>query len=78
MPNKVLMQIRNTALDVYNKIKKKKQPTLTTPIRALSNVTYNVKAGFFELNGKMKTRTLTASTVKSFAQTLRMMALSKE
>ena len=78
MPKKVLTEIKKTAEDVYNKIRKKKQPTLSTPIRALSNVSYNVKEGFFELNGKEKTRTLTASTVKSFAQTLRMMALSKD
>ena len=78
MVKKVLDEIKSTAEDIYKKIKKKKQPTLSTPIRALSNVSYNVKDGFFELNGKEKTRTLTASTVKSFAQTLRMMGLSKE
>ena len=77
MAKKVLDEIKKSAEDIYNKINKKKQPSISTPIRALSNVTYNVKDGFFELNGKEKTRTLTASTVKSFAQTLRMMALSK-
>ena len=78
MAKKVLLEIKKTAEDIYKKIKKKKQPTLSTPIRALSNVSYNVKDGFFELNGKEKTRTLTASSVKAFAQALRMMALSKE
>jgi len=47
------------------------------PLRALSNVKYDPKEGFFELLGKMKERTLTASTIKTFAQTLRMMAHAK-
>ena len=63
--------------DVYNKIKKKKNPELKMPLRALSNVKYDPKDGFFELLGKMKERTLTASTIKTFAQTLRMMAHAK-
>ena len=48
------------------------------PIRSLSNVKYNKNDGYFELSGKFKQRTLTASTIKTFAQTLRMMAFSKE
>jgi len=63
--------------DVYNRIKKKKQPELHMPLRSLSNVKYDPKDGFFELMGKMKERTLTASTIKTFAQTLRMMAHAK-
>ena len=74
----VLGKIKNIANDVYGRIKKKKLPELKTPLRALSNVKYDPKGGFFELLGKMKERTLTASTIKTFAQTLRMMALSKE
>ena len=63
--------------DIYEKIKKKKLPELQMPLRALTNVKYNPKDGFFELVGKMKERTLTASTIKTFAQTLRMMAHAK-
>ena len=63
--------------DVYDKIMKKKQPELQMPLRALSNVKYDSKGGYFELLGKMKERTLTASTIKTFAQTLRMMAHAK-
>jgi len=48
------------------------------PLRALSNVKYQPKKGFLEMKGKTKERTLTVNTVKTFAQTLRMMALSKE
>lgn len=74
----VLRGIKDIASDIYNKIKGKKQPSLTAPLRALSNVKYDPKEGYFELIGKKKTRTLTVSSVKTFAQTLRMMALSKE
>jgi len=76
--NPVIEKITQLAKEVYNKIKLVKQPELEMPIRALSNVDYNPKGGYFELLGKKKVRTLTASTIKTFAQTLRMMGLSKE
>jgi DNA topoisomerase-6 subunit A len=75
---KVVEEIKNVAAEIYNKILKKKQPEIKTPLRALNNVKYDEKEGYFELLGKVKSRTLTASTVKTFAQTLRMMAMSKE
>jgi|TARA_B100001971_G_scaffold212820_1_gene244030 DNA topoisomerase-6 subunit A len=73
----VLKEITDTADSVYSRIKKKKAPELKMPLRALSNVKYDPKDGFFELLGKMKERTLTASTIKTFAQTLRMMSHAK-
>ena len=73
----VVKEIEDTANNVYSSIKKKKAPELKMPLRALSNVKYDPKEGFFELLGKMKERTLTASTIKTFAQTLRMMAHAK-
>ena len=63
--------------DVYQRIKKKKLPELHMPLRALTNVKYDPKEGFFELLEKKKERTLTASTIKTFAQTLRMMSHAK-
>jgi len=78
MASKIVNQIKEIAEDVHSNILKKKQPKLNTPLRALNNVKYDPKAGYFELLGKFKSRTLTASTVKTFAQTLRMMALSKQ
>ncbi len=78
MSSKTLASIKNIAAGVLNKISNKKAPALQMPIRSLQNVRYDPKDGYFELDGKMKERTLTASTVKTFAQTLRMMALSKE
>jgi len=74
----VLTKIKNSAKDIHTKILKKKKPTLEFPIRSLRNVKFLPKKGYFELKGAKKVRTLSVSTVKSFAQTIRMMALSKE
>ncbi len=74
----VLPLIQDVANGIRNKILKKKAPELHSPLRSLSNVQYNDKEGYLKLMGKMKTRSLSAATVKSFAQTLRMMTLSKE
>jgi DNA topoisomerase-6 subunit A len=41
-------------------------------------VRYDVKKGYFEIGRERSSRTLTVNTVKTFAQTLKMMALSKE
>ncbi|NQU97861.1 DNA topoisomerase IV subunit A [Candidatus Woesearchaeota archaeon] len=76
--NQVTNKIVEKAKDIYENIKKKNKPELKSPIRALSNVRYDNDEGFFELNGSMKSRTLSASTVKTFAQTLKMMSLSKD
>ncbi|HIJ10797.1 TPA: DNA topoisomerase IV subunit A [Candidatus Woesearchaeota archaeon] len=76
--NDVTAKIKDVAKQVYERIKKLKQPELEMPIRSLSNVAYNEKEGYFKILSKTKTRTLTASTIKTFAQTLRMMNLSKE
>jgi len=74
---KTTQKIKAIAEKVYQTILKKKQPELKMPLRSLNNVKYDPKDGYFELVGKMKERTLTASTIKTFAQTLKMMALSK-
>jgi DNA topoisomerase-6 subunit A len=71
-------KIVETAQDVHSKILKNKSPTMVTPVRSLSNVKYQLKTGYFEMLGKNKQRTLTVSTVKTFAQTLKMMSLAKE
>jgi DNA topoisomerase-6 subunit A len=69
--------IKNEAKDVERKILKRGNPNMRFPLRALANVKYSVKKGHFEMKGKTKERTLTVNTVKTFAQTLRMMSLSK-
>lgn len=72
----VLKKINKVSDEVYKSILNKKKPQLEMPIRSLSNVDYNGE--FFDLGKRSKKRTLTASTIKTFAQTLRMMAFSKE
>jgi DNA topoisomerase VI subunit A len=74
----VALKIVEAAKAVHSKILKHQKPTMTAPIRSLANVKYHGKTGYFEMLGKNKQRTLTVGTVKTFAQTLKMMALSKE
>jgi DNA topoisomerase VI subunit A len=74
----VLNAIRASAQDIHSKIMARKKPTMKLPVRSLSNVRYQPQRGFFEMTGQKKERTLTVNTVKTFAQTLRMVALSKE
>jgi DNA topoisomerase-6 subunit A len=78
MASETIRKIDDTADAVHQSILKKKTPRLLFPLRSLSNVKYDPKQGHFQMRGKKKERTLTVSTVKTFAQTLRMMALSKE
>ncbi len=76
--NEVIQKIKQLGESVYKKIMKQEQPELEMPLRDLSNVRYDEKEGFFDMIGKTKSRTLTASTIKTFAQTLKMMTLSKK
>ncbi len=73
-----LAVIKNTAMAIHSEIKKIKAPSIKMPLRSLSNVSYDKKAGFFELGKGVKKRTLSVNTVKAFAQTLKMMSLSKD
>ncbi len=70
--------IKGAARSIQGLILKGKMPSLRFPQRSLGNVLYSEKVGFFELGGREVERTLTVNTVKTFAQTLKMMALSKE
>lgn len=71
-------KIKRVSSNIYTDIVNEKKPEVSMPLRSLSNVTYNEEDGYFKLDDKYKSRTLTASTVKTFAQTLKMMSLSKE
>ncbi|MFT4310017.1 MAG: DNA topoisomerase VI [Candidatus Woesearchaeota archaeon] len=70
--------IKQLAQQIYKSIEQKESPSISMPLRSLSNVTFDEGIGYFELLGKEKQRTLTASTIKTFAQTLRLLSLSKE
>ena len=74
----VVKKITETAKDIHRNILKSKSPTMVTPVRSLSNVRYQASTGYFEMLGRHKQRTLTVKTVKTFAQTLKMMSLAKE
>lgn len=74
----VVERICGEARAVYRRIQRREKPQMKLPIRALSNVSYRPGEGYFQLRGRTKVRTLTVSTVKTFAQTLKMLAMSKE
>jgi len=73
----IIKKINQLAVIIKKKIGSLEQPILTIPIRSLSNVIYDSKDGYFELGGSNKSRTLSVTTVKTFAQTLKVMGLSK-
>lgn len=75
---KTIGAIEQSATGVYRQVLKGRKPDLSFPVRSLGNVSYSKQKGYFEIGKQRKTRTLTVNTVKSFAQTLRMMGLSKE
>jgi DNA topoisomerase-6 subunit A len=70
--------IERTAENIYGRILKGDKPELKSPVRSLGNVTYKKAVGYFEIGRQKKVRTLTVNTVRTFAQSLRMMSLSKE
>jgi DNA topoisomerase-6 subunit A len=73
-----LKLIESTADRVRKSIDQRILPELKFPIRSLGNVKYEAKVGYFELGRGRKARALSVNTVKSFAQTLRLMSMSKE
>ena len=78
MDQETIARIRAVARDVYNKSLKMLRPELKAPLRSLSNVKYDRQAGHFKIGKQRASRTLSVNTVKTFAQSLKMMALSKE
>ncbi len=62
---------------VYESILAGERPSIEMLVRSLRNVTYDPEKGYLELGGIRKRRTLTVNTVRSFAQTLRLMAVSR-
>ena len=71
-------RIKEAADRLYKIILKKDVPSLDFPLRSLDNVLYDKKVGYFEIGERIKERTLSVNTVKTFAQTVRMMALSHD
>jgi len=73
----IIEKINQLAAIIKKKIGSLEQPNLNIPVRSLSNVIYDPRDGYFELGAANKSRTLTVNTVKTFAQTLKVMGLSK-
>ncbi len=78
LDKKTLELIEATAQRVRNKIEGRVLPELKFPVRSLSNVKYDRRVGYFQLGRGTKARALSVNTVKNFAQTLRLMSVSKE
>lgn len=70
--------IKKKAREVEKYIISGRKPFLEFPVRSLNNIKYDKRKGYFEIVGLKKKRTLTVNTVKTFAQTLRMISLSKQ
>ena len=69
--------IDKIARQVRTNIENGTLPVISLPIRSLSNVIYDRAKGYFELGDAKKLRTLTVNTARSFAQTLRMISISR-
>ena len=70
--------IKDVATSIDRRIGRMRKPEVTFPVRSLGNVRYDPRKGYFEIGRDKSTRTLSVNTAKSFAQTLKMMSLSKE
>jgi len=70
--------ISGVAREISERIDRRKKPEVAFPVRSLGNVRYDPKKGYFEIGKGRSVRALTVNTAKTFAQTLKMMALSKE
>jgi DNA topoisomerase-6 subunit A len=75
---RVLDVVVGAARQIANAIAARKRPELRVPARTLANVLYDPARGYFELGGRQRVRTLGVRTARSFAQTLKMMAVSAE
>jgi len=73
-----LQAITGAATKIDARIAKREKPEVSFPVRSLSNVRYDPREGYFRIGRDTSSRTLTVTTAKTFAQTLKMMALSKE
>jgi len=71
-------RIVEVARSVYQDIiRRHRRPALQFPVRSLSNVAYDPRTGYLEIQGRRVTRTLSYNTVKTFAQSMRLLATTK-
>lgn len=77
LDQRTLNLIEEIAKRVQHDIGQGSLPALEFPVRSLGNVQYDAQKGYFELGDAYKSRTLSANTVRAFAQTLRLMATAR-
>ncbi|UCH41339.1 MAG: DNA topoisomerase IV subunit A [Gammaproteobacteria bacterium] len=78
LDRKTIELIDDTAGSIRDSIERGELPDIELPVRSLGNVNYDIARGYLELGGATKTRTLSVNTVRSFAQTLRLMAAARQ
>ena len=78
LDRKTIELIDDTAGSIRDSIERGELPDIELPVRGLANVNYDAAKGYLELGDATKKRTLTVNTVRSFAQTLRLMAASRQ
>jgi len=72
----IVAKIVDSGRDIDGKIVGGKKPSMEFPLRSLSKVPCTPKKGVLRRDREKEERTLAVSTVNTFAQTLRMVALS--
>ncbi len=75
---RVQAAIERVARGVLERIEAGELPELMIPSRSLSNVRFDRTRGHFMIGNKKKRRGLGVRTARTFAQTLKMLALSRE
>lgn len=78
LDKETLAFIDQLAREVMASIGRGELPAIDLPLRSLSNVRYDPGKGYFELGDDVKTRTLSVNTARLFAQTLKLMAVSRD
>ena len=68
----LLKKLEKEAKSIRDKILKRQKPSMKFPLRSLSNVRFDPKSGHFQMGRKSKERTLAVASVKTFAQSLKM------
>ena len=74
---KAVTRMVEVAEGIHRDIQHARKPHMSFPIRALSNVRYDTRAGSFKIGTRRSRREFSYATVKTFAQSVRMLALSK-
>jgi len=72
-----LERLVEIAMAIHKDVQRGRRPHVSVPIRSLSNVTFAPRKGYFVIGNRKSKRTLSYQTVKSFAQTVRLMAFAK-